>query len=76
MLHEFWITTVEELLALRAALWCYWWPESQGTGARGAKGGYGGLGRGDDFAPAAATQAGDIKEYRRLRGKQMSGKNG
>lgn len=48
----------------------YWYPPSHGAGAGGSRARHGGLGRGDDFALAAAAQSGDMKEYRRLREKQ------
>lgn len=52
----------------------YWYPPSRGAGAGGSRGSHGGLGRGDGFALAAAAQAGNHAEYRRLREKQMEGK--
>lgn len=47
----------------------YWWPESRGTGANGSRPGFTGLERGDSSALEAAAQAGDMKEYRRIRTK-------
>jgi len=48
----------------------YWYPPSQGAGARGSRAGHNGLGRGDDFALNAAAQAGDMATYRKIREKQ------